>query len=225
MKTSAHNLPNKTKALLLGAAALGALVSQAIAATETITLTLPPGLCSTANNLNVGDNSLNAVLPGVPVESQVLKFANNNYVADIFDGSIWLDAATGEPSNTKISPGQGFFFFNPTSQELQVTLTGDVPQGVITACFNPGFSLVGSPVPRPFSITTPNDLLPRVFEMQILRFDCATQRYRAILFDGSTWIDAATGNAANDVIPVGEGFFVFNPGFTPLCWTSNFSVQ
>jgi hypothetical protein len=214
----------KTNALLLATAALGALVSQATAATETFTLTLPPGFCLKANHLNVGDNSLIAVLPAVPVESQVLKFANNNYVADIFDGSVWLEAATGEPSSTKVSPGEGFFFFNPTSQELQATLTGDVPQGVISICLRPGFSLVGSPVPRPFSVTAPN-LLPRVLEMQILRFDCGRQSYRAILFDGSTWIDSATGKPANDIIPVGEGFFVFNPEPTPVCWIRNFSVE
>src|SRR6185503_16565526 len=110
MKTSAHNLSIKTKALLLGAAALGTLISQATAATETITLTMPPGFCLKANNLKVGDNSLNAVLPNVPPESQVLKYFNGNYHADIFDGSVWLDATTGDPSGTKVSPGEGFFF-------------------------------------------------------------------------------------------------------------------
>ena len=212
----------KTKALLLAAAALGTLISEATAATETVTLTMPPGFCLKANNLNVGDNSLNAVLPGVPVESQVLKFFNGHYSADIFDGSVWLNATTGEPSSTQVRPGEGFFFFNPTSQELQATLTGDVPQGVISVCFNPGFSLVGSPVPRPFSGYATN--FPRVLEMQIQRFNCATQRYKGFIVDGSTWLDMETGDPANVVISVGEGFFLFNPRATPLCWISNFSL-
>jgi len=228
MKTSAHNLSIKTKALLLGAAALGTLISQATAATETITLTMPPGFCLKANNLKVGDNSLNAVLPNVPPESQVLKYFNGNYHADIFDGSVWLDATTGDPSGTKVSPGEGFFFFNPTSQDLQVTLTGTVPQGLISVCFNPGFNLVGSPVPRSFSVTAPSGF-PLVLDMQILRFDCATQRYRAFIigecgFGEMCLFDGETGDPAAP-IPVGEGFFVFNPGIRPECWIFNFSVE
>jgi len=230
MKTSAFNLPIKTKALLLGAAALGTLISQSTAATETITLTMPPGFCLKANNLNVGNNTLNAVLPGVPAESQVLKFANGSYVADIFDGSVWLDSSTGEPSSTRVSPGQGFFFFNPTSQELQATLTGEVPQGDVSICFGPGFNLVGSPVPRPVSLTSSNGF-PQVLEMQILRFDCATQRYTPIIIIGQCpfleggfcWLRGDTGEPADSTIPVGEGFFVFNPGGTALCWIRNWS--
>ena len=232
MKTPAHNLPIKTKAFLLGAAAVGTLLSHATAATETITLTMPPGFCLRANQLNhAGGNGLNNVLPNVPLESQVLKFANNNYTADIFDGTMWVDNATGNPSTTSVSPGQGFFFFNPTSQELQATLTGDVPQGDVSICFGPGFNLVGSPVPRPVSLTRSNGF-PQVMEMQILRFDCATQRYKAIIIGqcpvlegGFCWLQGDTGEPADSTIPVGEGFFVFNPGFTPLCWTSNFSVE
>lgn len=207
----------------MAAATLGTMTSQINAATESITLTLSPEFCLLANNLNVGDNSLNAVFPSVPVESQVLKYANNNYTVDIFDGSVWLDNGTGNPSTTRVSPGEGFFFFNPSSQNLQVTLTGEVPQGVISICFNPGFSLVGSPVPRPFSGYATN--FPRVLEMQIQRFNCVTQRYKGFIFDTPSWLDVETGNPANVVIPVGEGFFLFNPRATPLCWISNFSIE
>src|SRR5215510_11582168 len=149
----------KTRILLL-ISLLGPFTLELNAATESITLTLPPGFCLLANHLNHGDNSLSTLFPVAPIESQVLKFANNNYVMDIFDGNTWLNDA-GDPSRTTISPGQGFFFFNPGSQNFQVTFTGDIPQGPQMICFPPGFSLVGSPGPRPLFLNSSNDL-PRV---------------------------------------------------------------
>jgi len=222
----------KTKTLLMmvasSAGALCAMTSQIEAATQSIPLSLPPGFCLLANNLHVGDNRLNTVFPSVPVESQVLKFANNNYTADIFDGSNWLDALTGNPSRTTVSPGEGFFFFNPSSQNLQVTFTGEVPQGPLTICFPPGFALVGSPVPRPLFLNSSNGF-PRALELEILRYIRPGQQYgpgyRCMIVDGSTWLDCATGNPTTLPIPVGEGFFIYNPLGTALCWTTSFSVD
>jgi len=222
----------KTKRLphlaVLSVAAIGILMSNATAATESITLTLPPGFSLLANHLDHGDNTLNTVLPGVPVESQVLKFANNNYVAAIFDGTTWLDAATGNPSSLTVSPGEGFFFFNPTLMDMVATFTGEVRQGPQTICFLPGYTLVGSPVPEPFSPNAASGF-PRILEMQILRYIRAGQPggpgYRLIICDGFTWIDSETGLPSNETIPVGEGFFVFNPSPASICWTRSFSLE
>ena len=215
----------KTKALLLAAAVLGTLIMEATAATETVTLTLPPNFCLVANPLNhAGGNTLNNVLPNVPPESQVLKYLGGNYSADIFDGSVWLDATTGEPSSTQVGPGEGFFFFNPTSQELQATLAGNKPQGNLNVALVSGFSLVGSKVFGPVSLTASNGF-PQVEGMQILRFDCAAQTYRTIILDpcpfaggGYCWLHHDTGEPADSTIPVGEGFFVFNPTPSSLNW-------
>jgi hypothetical protein len=216
----------KTKALfLMAAATLGTATAQ-LPVFESVTLTVPSGFCLLANHLDhAGGNTLSAVLPNVPEGSQVLKFANNHYTRDDFsieDGG-WIDAETLAPSVRTVSPGEGFFFYNPSSQDLRLTFTGTVRQGVQTICFPPGFSLVGSPVPRPFSGYATN--FPRVLEMQIQRFNCVTQRYKGFIFDTPSWLDVETGNPANVVIPVGEGFFIYTPGGTPRCWTFNFSVE
>lgn len=215
----------KTKLPLL-LAFLCTFTSKTDAATESITLTLPPGFCLLANHLDHGDNSLNTILPNVPAETQVLKFANNNYTASIFDGTTWLDALTGEPSRVTVSPGQGFFLFNPVSSNLVVTFTGEARQGVQIVCFPPGFSLVGSPLPEPFVPNSTNGF-PRVLEMMIWRYvracpqGCPT--YRILIVDGGYFLDYLSGNPASDSIPVGEGFFVFNPGGAALCWTRDWT--
>jgi len=224
----------RIKALLLlvtsSTVTFGTLLAQVAAPTESITRTVPPGFCLLANNLNhPGGNNLNSVLPNVPIESQVLKFSNNSYHADIFDGTMWLDALTGEPSGTAVSPGEGFFFFNPTAQDLEITFTGEAPRGIITIPLRPGFSLVGSPVPRTITLV-PTNGFPHVLEMQIVRFDCATQRYRVIIggpcgfgIDTICWYDGNTGDPVDPTIPPGEGFFIFNPRATVLSWVRNWT--
>jgi hypothetical protein len=221
----------KTKLSLLRLAFIsGALVilPQVNGATDTITLSVSPGYCLLANHLRIGNNTLDVVLPNVPVETQVLKFANGNYLSDIFDGSHWLDSLTGNPSTTTVNPGEGFFLFNPILEDVLLTFTGDIPEGPVTICFPPGYSLAGSPVPKPFS---PNaePAFPRVLEMQILRYIRAGQPggpgYGCVINDGFIWQNCATGEPSTATIPIGEGFFVFNPGFTPFCWTRIYSTE
>jgi hypothetical protein len=221
----------KTKALfLMAAATLGTATAQ-VPVIESVTLTVPPGFCLLANHLDhAGGNTLNAVLPNVPEGSQVLKFANNHYTRDDFssnDGG-WIDAETLEPSVRTVSPGEGFFFYNPSSQDLRLTFTGAVRQGVLSICFPPGFSLVGSPVPRPLFLNSTNGF-PRFFEMQILRYLRAGQPYgpgyTSMIVDNGVWMDDLTLSPVVRPIPVGEGFFIYTPGGTPRCWTFNFSVE
>jgi hypothetical protein len=78
---------------------------------------------------------------------------------------------------------------------------------------------------------TASNGFPQVLEMQVLRFDCATQKYRAIIIGpcpfiegGLCWLLDDTGKPADSTIPPGEGFFVFNPGTIPLCWIRDWSL-
>jgi hypothetical protein len=222
----------KTEALfLMTAATLGTATAQ-VPVIESVTLTVPPGFCLLANHLDhAGGNTLNAVLPNVPEGSQVLKLANNNYTRDDFsiDDGGWIDAETLEPSVRTASPGEGFFFYNPSSQNLQMTFTGAVRQGVLSVPLAGNrFSLIGSPVPRPVSLT---NHFPTIPDMQIMRYDCAEQRYKAFSFAecGPGWIcllDSDTLEPVNSTfaIPVGEGFFVYNPG-SAISWTFVFNVE
>lgn len=221
----------RTKALLLTAALglAGAATSMAQAVYSVnvvgyINLSMAPGFNLVANQLNASPNNrLNSVLPGAALESQVLKFANNNYSSDISDGTEWLDANTGNPSTTTVGPGEGFFFFNPGAAAVPVTLVGEVKTGSSTVALNPGFSLVSSVVPQELDLTPANGVAD-VLEAQYLTFNSGTQNYNgALINDGSGWLDANTGDPAVARPAVGQGFFYFNPGATALSWTRTFN--
>jgi hypothetical protein len=223
----------RTKTLLLTAALgiAGAATSMAQAvysvnAVGYVNLTLQPGFNLVANQLNsTPNNRLDTVLPTAPLETQVLKFSNNNYSSDISDGPSWLDANTGDPSTTTVSPGEGFFYFNPGGANVTATLVGEVPQGDVGVTMQPGFTLMSSKVPQDISLTAANGF-PQVLEAQYLTFNSGTQNYNtALINDGTGWLDSNTGDPADARPTVGQGFFLFNPGNTAMNWVRTFSVN
>src|SRR6188508_1855506 len=122
----------RTKTLLLTAALSAAGIATSMAqvysvnAVGYINTTMRPGFNMVANQLNkTPNNSLNNVISGVPVESQVLKFENNNYTLELYDGATWIKP-NGDPGTLTANPGSGFFFFNPDAAPLTVTLVGEV---------------------------------------------------------------------------------------------------
>jgi hypothetical protein len=221
----------RTKALLLtaalGLASVATSMAQAVYSVNVvgyINLTMKPGFNLVANQLNASPNNrLNSVLPAAALESQVLKFANNNYSSDISDGAEWLDANTGDPSTTTVGPGEGFFFFNPGATDVPVTLVGEVKTGSSTVTLAPGFTLASSVVPQELSLNAANGVAD-VLEAQYLTFNAGIQNYDgALINDGSGWLDANTGDPADARPVVGQGFFYFNPGATALSWTRSFN--
>lgn len=222
----------RTKTLLLtaalGVASVATSMAQAVYSVNVVgyvSQALRPGFNLIANQLNASpNNNLNTVLAGVPLESQVLKFANNNYGSDIYDGAAWLDATTGNPSTTVVNPGQGFFFFNPGAANLPVTLVGEVVTGNgLNVGLPAGFSLISSIVPQDISLSSANGF-PQILEAQYLTFNAATQNYdTALINDGTGWLDSVTGNPADARPVVGQGFFFFNPNATAANWTRNFN--
>jgi hypothetical protein len=213
---------------VLGIASAATSMAQAVYSVNIVgyvNLSLAPGFNLVANQLTASpNNKLDTVLPAAVLESQVLKFANNNYSSDISDGTSWLDAGTGNPSATTVSPGEGFFFFNPGSTPVTSTLVGEVKTGNgLTVPLPPNFSLDSSIVPQDISLSAANGF-PQVLEMQYLTFNAATQNYNtALINDGTGWLDSNTGNPADAKPLVGQGFFIFNPGSTTLNWTRNFN--
>jgi hypothetical protein len=221
----------RIKALLLTAALGLASVATSMAQVYSvnvvgyINLTLKPGFNLVANQLNASpNNKLDTVLPAAPLETQVLKFANNNYSSDISDGTSWLDANSGNPSATLVAPGEGFFYFNPGNADVTTTLVGEVKTGPgLTVALPPGFALVSSIVPQDISLTAANGF-PQVLEEQYLTFNAMTQNYNtALINDGTGWLDSNTGDPADARPVVGQGFFIFNPGNTPLSWSRDFN--
>jgi hypothetical protein len=222
----------RTKTLLLTAALSLAGIATSMAqvysvnAVGYINLTMKPGFNMVANQLNkTSANKLNDVLTGVPTESQVLKFANNNYTLELFDGTSWI-TPEGAPGTLGASPGEGFFFFNPGGADVTVTLVGEVPQGTaLTVALPPGFGLVSSIVPQAVALTPANGF-PNVTEMQFLSFNSTTQNYDSpLLNDGTGWITPEGVSVPAPTPAVGQGFFIFNPNPTPVNWTRSFSVN
>jgi hypothetical protein len=222
----------RTKTLLLTAALSAAGIASSMAQVYSINivgyvnLTMKPGFNLVANPLTAGTpaNSLNAVLPAAPLETQVLKFANNNYSSDISDGTTWLDAGTGDPSTTVVAPGQGFFYFNPAATDRTVTLVGEVTKGNnLTVPIPPGFSLVSSITPQDISLTAANGFT-QLLEMQYLTFNSMTQNYDVgLINDGTQWLNSVTGDPADAHPLVGQGFFIFNPDSVAHNWVRNFN--
>lgn len=221
----------RTKALLLtaalGLAGVASSMAQAVYSVNVvgyINLTMKPGFNLVANQLKASpNNKLDSVLPAAAIESQVLKFSNNNYSSDISDGANWLDANTGDPSATTVSPGEGFFFFNPGAADVTTTLVGEVTTGNgLSVSLPAGFSLVSSIVPQEIELSAANGF-PQVLEAQYLTFDAATQSYNGLINDGTAWLDANTGDPASAKPAVGQGFFIFNPGSTALSWSRDFN--
>jgi hypothetical protein len=223
----------RTKALLLTAALSLAGVATSMAqvysvnAVGYINLTMRPGFNLVANQLNrTPNNSLNNVLTGVPLESQVLKFDNalNNYIVEVFDGTSWI-TLEGNPGTLTVNPGSGLFFFNPDVANITVTLVGEVPQGTgLTVPLPPNFSLISSIVPQSIALTAANGF-PQILEAQFLSFNATTQNYdEALINDGTQWITLLGAPAPAPTPAVGQGFFFFNPG-DAANWTRNFSVN
>jgi hypothetical protein len=87
-----------------------------------------------------------------------------------------------------------------------------------------GFNLVASIVPQSIALTAANGF-PQVLEVQYLTFNPMTQNYNTTLInDGTVWLNNETGVEVPAPAPdVGQGFFIFNPGTTPISWSRNFN--
>jgi hypothetical protein len=218
----------RTKTLLLTAALSVATAATSMAdvfsvnAVGYINLTLNPGFNMIANQLNsTNNNSLNSVLPSVPADSLVYTFNNGVYTVDVFDGSQWLDNDTAAPSTTQLTPGKGFFFNNPASTNITVTLVGEVPQGTNSVALPPAFSLVSVVVPQQLPLVASN-AFPAVADM--LYYSFKTNTYTVLVYDGAQWLNNDTAVPETPNPAVGEGFFINNPG-AATNWTRAFSVN
>lgn len=222
----------RTKALIitaaLGLASAASSMAQAVYSVNVvgyINLTMRPGFNLVANQLKASpNNALNNVFPAVPADAQVLKFVNNDYTIDLFDGSGWVDYTTGLPSATTVSPGEGLFFYNPDPANANVTLVGEVTTGNnLTVGIPSGFSLLSSIVPQQIALSAANGF-NAAGDFQYITFNAATQNYDvASLFDGTDWLNYETGLPVSVPTPsVGQGFFIFNPD-VPVSWTRSFN--
>jgi len=183
--------------------------------------TAPSKLALISNPLDAGtgNNTIANLFKGVPGGTQVYKFTGAGFVTATYDD---IDNAFGPPdaANTTVVPGEGVFVRNVSSQDLQITFVGEVPQGSLKNDYPKGLSVRSSQVPQE---GTAADLgFKGVDGDQIYQFDTTTQTYKVSTFDslnppGQEW-GPALGKLA-----VGEAFFL--RAAAGGSWTRTFSVN
>jgi hypothetical protein len=106
-----------------------------------------------ANQLNRGDNNINRIFPAtspLPDGVSLLTWdpAGQTFSpADtFFAGYGWVDANL-EYSQTTLSSGGGAFLEMPPGPTIQITLMGEVPQGILSLDLVPGFQFVSNLIP------------------------------------------------------------------------------
>jgi hypothetical protein len=210
----------RTKTLLITAAigAAAAVATQAqvysVNAVGYINLTAQPGFNLVANQLIPADATVTAVLAGVPGGTTVYKYdPATGYDINTYDD---LFEEWENPAQT-VSPGEGFWLRNPGSEDLTITLVGEVPQGTLSMDLAEGFNLVSSMVPQAGGLVADLGFTPGDGDT-VYTYDPATGYFI------SAW-DELFGEWDNGEpqIGVGDGFWIRSAaGGT---WTRDFSVN
>lgn len=225
----------RTKTLLVAMATLAASLATSMAQVYSqnivgyINLNLTSGFNLVANQLVTGSNSISQVFPSVQEGTLLYKFLPSGaFSVDYFnvtDGGLplgWSDSGTGNPSETQLNPGEGFFLNSPAPGT--VTLTGSVSTGTNTISLNTGFNLVSSATPESYELVGTN--FPATDGM-LAYFSNGSGGYDVSYFnvtDGGLplgWSDSGSGNPVTVQPNVGEGFFINSPG--SVNWTRVFN--
>jgi hypothetical protein len=114
-------------------------------------LQFPPGLTLFANPLRYTNNDVAFWMPVAADGSQVYKYSNlsGEYEVSTFDGI----AQTWSNPSFQLSIGEGYFFGNTSTTNLEFIFIGEVPQGCLTNSLPEGYSMKASLVPISQSLT------------------------------------------------------------------------
>jgi hypothetical protein len=221
----------RTKVLLC-AVALAAGLSTTMAQVYSLNVvgyynvTVKSGKTLIANQLNTGSgatlNDIGLVLPNPPDNALVLKFKNNDYTTDIAVSGAWYDNGTGNPSTTKLAPGEGFFYDNPLA-DTTLTFVGEVPQGPVNVSLPSGKALVSTATPQALELSAANGF-PMADNTLYLKYDNNINDYWTGIIVGGAWYDNGNGDPATIIPAVGQGYFIDNP-VASTTWARTFTVQ
>lgn len=210
----------RTKALLataaLGCALTAGLNAQVYSENVVgyINLTAKPGFNLLANQLIQQDNTVAALLTGVPGGTTVYKYdPATGYDINSYDA----DFEEWEKPDMTLSPGEGFWLWNPSDQDVVITLVGEVPQGELTVELAEGFNLVSSPVPQAGKVGT--DLGMPVGGGDVVYLFSPDSGYFISTYDA----DFEEWDNGEPEVQVGDGFWVHKAA--AATWTRNFSVN
>jgi hypothetical protein len=127
---------------------------------ESYSIVLVSGFTLIANQLEHGGNTLDEVLNLAPdkTDAQVFKWNTTlqNYdAAAIFDGTMWLDNASGDPSTMTLSPGEGAVLYVPDLAGGGLhTFIGVRRQTVTPPALISGWQIISRQVPEPGNYET-----------------------------------------------------------------------
>lgn len=218
------------KALLAGFASMAAAVALqadvvSVNAVGYANVVVPPGFSMIANQLNSGNNTIGSILPDPTPGTRIFKWTGTSFA--IFDyvqlppnlggGKFW------DPNgNATLNPGEGAFIFNPTANNMTLTLVGEVPTGAASNVSVPaGFAIMSSTVPQAGALNSalgfpvaPGD---RVFLFNGTSYSIHDFVQLPPNLGGGTLWDPSEPTAQ-----VGQAFFSFKGGATT--WNRNFSL-
>jgi hypothetical protein len=183
-----------------------------------INVTIQPGkLGLVANQLNVGGNTVNEVLPTAPDGTILYKYAQaGGYSIIAREFGEW-----GPAGAQTIKPGEGFFVAHSQTTPLTLTFVGEVPQGSpLTTAMAQGLNLISSQVPQAGKLV--GDLgFPAAEGDIVYQWDASAAgsgAYRPP--NGYEFGEFALGDPN---VAVGEAFFVSKSAAGN--WSRNFSVS
>lgn len=176
---------------------------------------VPSGYSLLANPLSSGANNADEV--GTLVDGSVyLTWNGAGFDYTSYDSGFggWIDAAFNPANPPKLSPGKGYFYFNPGATYTN-TYVGEVvpaPGAANSLVLPSGYSLVGSVLPVSSSaITAAPVSLPLLDGSVILQWNGVGYVYTSYDSGFGGWIDAGFNPASEPGYTVGDGFFIFNP--------------
>ncbi len=221
--TMVTNLFNNTGALLFNDALAGnypqrfyrvnvesVLTSNAVGF---VSVVVPPGYSTIANQLNAPTNTVAHLFPNVPGGTTISKFRNLRL--DFSINSYDPDFLAWDDDNQPFVPGEAAFIRNPTAAPFIVTFVGDVPEGALTTAMPGGYSMIASQVPQAGLLQT------------ALKFPGVGGDIVYVYRNGGYLISRfyAQFNLwdAEPNVNVGEGFFLFKT--TATNWVRNFSAH
>jgi hypothetical protein len=176
-----------------------------------INLSNPPGWWMVANQLQGTSITVPAIFPDAPEGAGVFKprLGKPGYNSgEVVDGAWEFDGSV-----LTLAPGEGMYMFNPSALPYRPTLIGEVVlNSSITV--HRGFFMYSTVVPQEAGFSSVHGFEP-VEGTGI--FGLRPRGYLSYEFVAGAW------EPLEPRAPVGESFWIFNPG-EPLIWDRRFAV-
>jgi uncharacterized repeat protein (TIGR03803 family) len=179
------------------------------------TISLSPGFNLIANQLDLGNNRLDEIMPNVPEGCVVLKFDNWHQMFEIafFSRGAW---AEWEEGSLTLNPGEGAYLWAP--QAFNLTFVGQRRQPILPLELVGGYNLVSRQTPDLAAYEDIVGLLPQDLTT-LYRYQAQSGDYTMYYYLGDEWIpDPPLAN-------VGEAVWIYGQGTPPVVLPPAISSQ